>query len=375
MFILMSILGSASTALADFNLKLHGKVGSFKMTSPTDGIPRTILYYFPWSIGNVARGNFPQKTLVFLHGGGSTTATDEGATKVARKYISDFTAYAEDEQIILLFPTTSFGWNAHTSHFMKYFLDYAKSVLAIDDQKIVLAGHSMGGMGITREAPWMTDLFLGIFGMSAGTQAHMLSDDALLPYLNGTPYVQMNGNVDHFTEFKPRMLAMQTALRKVEAKYGHRSKFRLIFQPGGHAYDQDQMFEELDDLYRNAKKNNYPKFFEINFGVIHYLGDLAHYSANPKIDSIVDEHFWVKLPKLSQLDPGPGKSVGMFLMGEVKGQTITFQSKQNTLFPRELELNLSSSLVRMDQVVRVLYDSKLVFEGLPPSTGPLKIKL
>ena len=343
---------------------VQGSVGMFKYTSPNDKTPRTIVYYLPKSIANPHDLNSKQKTLVFLHGGGASTMSDQGATDVAKMYIQDFINYSEEKKVLLIFPTSSFGWNNPTSHFLRNFLKFSKAKIAINEDQLVLSGHSMGGMGITREYPKITDLFSGVLALSAGTQAHMLDEELIVPYLNGTPYTHINGDDDHFQEFKPRMLAFQAKLEAVEKKYNLKSKFKLIFRPGGHNYDLPQTLGELENLFQQPL-NRFPKFFQARYEVFHFTAS-GH---DPEVNAIVDSAFWVKLNGFDTKPSTEVESKGVYLMVKVEGQKVILTPKDDELNATSVSLTLSKELLDLKKTVEVSYDGKEIFKGmLPPST-------
>ena len=69
---------------------LAAQVQRYDFTSPSDQTHRTILYYIPDSVASL---NAQVPAMVFLHGGGASTATDQTATDVAlNDYMPLFTA-------------------------------------------------------------------------------------------------------------------------------------------------------------------------------------------------------------------------------------------------------------------------------------------
>ncbi len=339
------------------DFKVQGQVASFHYTAPSDGVPRTIVYYLPRSIQNPWNLSEKHSTMFFMHGGGASTQTDVNATRVALQYIQDFLQYAEDRRVILILPTTSVGWSYHTSYLFRSLIPYVEKQIAVDPNHLVLAGHSMGGMGITREYPWMTDLFSGVLGLAAGINPVLYNENYTLAYLNGTPYTHINGEKDAFTTFKPWMVGFQDYLKTVEAKYHRQSNFKLLFHPGGHNYDMKLTTAELDHLFA-AKRIYYPKYMEIQMGLVHY----AATAQLPGLDGARDHAYWVK--ELGAPDPGPQAATNLFMNVQANQNVITMFTRDNTLKPTGYELTLAPELVDFTKPVKVLLNSFEVFNGM-----------
>jgi poly(3-hydroxybutyrate) depolymerase len=338
----------------------YGHTTAFTFESGADGIVRTNLVYMPRSLKH---STDKAKALIFLHGGGTeNTADDAGAIKTAKNYIVDFTKYAEDNQIILIFPTSAFGWYRQTAYFLREFIPYLENHLPIDDRYLVLAGHSMGGMGITREYPYTTDLFSGVLGMAAGIQADMLNENALLPYFNGTPYIQLNGTDDvKFPDFLARMQKLRDEIVRLSKKLGIPSFFRFESYEGTHQYQLPRVYQSLDELFSRPKNYN-PKYFTIRLGQMHTPsaeGDTGILPV-PQIDGDTNERYWVKIEQY------PILKVSGFIQihVSVKDQVVTITTDDNTLNPKGIVLSLNSNLVNVTQPVQVLINGKKAFDGL-----------
>lgn len=388
-FALLSLLvtplqAKAVTPTGDaFDLGLRGEIATRSYVAPSDGAHRTIVYYFPKSIHRIAAGAKPRKTLFFLHGGGYDTADDASATAQGVSRIESFIPYAEKNRVILIFPTSAYGWNAHTSYFLRDFVRHCEETLAVDSEHRVLGGQSMGGMGISREYPWLTDLFSGFLGMSSGTQPSMLKENLLLPYLNGTPYIQMNPKDDeNFADFDDNMRKFKEELELVEDKFGRTAHFELIFRDGGHNFAPHiaQVEAQLDRLF-TVPRNRHPKFFLSRFDRVNRVATTAQLAKVvkddagvkttitktgivPKTEAFVNEAFWVqvKFPKLENAPAAPS-SERLLLLVEVEGQEIRLIRREDTLKPSLALLKLNRRLVRMDQPVTVKVDGVTVFQG------------
>ncbi|MBL7716458.1 MAG: hypothetical protein JNL01_13415 [Bdellovibrionales bacterium] len=378
-----------------FATDLHGQVLTRFYKAPSDDADRTVVYYFPKSVRNVRAGAKPRKTLFFLHGGGFDTADDASATAQGISRIESFIPYAEENKVILIFPTSAYGWNAHTSYFLRHLVRDCQAQLAIDDDHMVLAGQSMGGMGISREYPWLTDLFSGFLGMSSGTQPSMVKENLLLPYLNGTPYIQMNPKDDeHFADFDDLMRKFKTELEAVETKYGRTATFELVFREGGHNFapHMEKVETQLDRLFQ-VPKNRFPKFFLSRLDRVNRVATTAQLSKTetdaagvkttvtktaivPKVEAQVDETFWIQVKNFkNETPPAPPSSERLLLLVEVQGQEIRLTRREDTLKPAVALLDLNSRLIRMNQPVTVTVDGKVVFHGKVSRRTKLSVPL
>lgn len=360
-----SQISAQMLALPRGDFSLHGKVGSFRFDSAVTSSQRTIVYYVPNSIANPAQpvdGKL-HKVLYFMHGGGGSTSSDASATRVTQQYIQDFIQYAEANQVVLVFPTTSFGWNYHTRFFLRELLPYVQSQIAVDPDRSVLAGHSMGGMGITREYPFLTDLFSGFLALSAGTQPFMHDELYVTPYLNGTPYTHINGDRDHFDAFKPRMLAIQKRVQEIESKFGAKSRFKLLFHPGGHNMDPALSFKELSLLFQE-KRVTQPKVFHSFFWNGHVP---VQSNGQPRLDATKDQAYYLKLIGIQAA--APEKSYDMRITVEIQGQEIRIQETQNSgLVAQAMEVALTPELIDFDQSIVIRMNGRTVYEGPAQAT-------
>ena len=359
---------SAQILNAATSLKVQGQVSVFRITTPSESYTRNVVYYLPKSIANPWDVTHPQKTLFFLHGGGASTATDPKALQVAKMYINDFLQFAEREKVILVFPTTPFGWGAPTGFFLRYLISQLDGKLAIDQTHMVLAGHSMGAMGITREYPWLTDSFSGFLALSGGTAEAMREEELMRPYLNGTPYVHINGERDHFTTWKKLMRDFEMRLRELEEKFGRASGFKLIFHPGDHQYDPRLTGTELKKLLQ-FNRNYFPKYFYSNLSVGHFSAKPPY----PRTDGVRDEIFWLKAKDYD--DPGTEKWIHTFIETEVKGQEIVIKTFRDSLHAKTLEFKLTAELLNLSEEVTISYNGAMVFKGKAPAADSKGISL
>lgn len=245
-----------------------GEVTLFNVLGGSEEVARQNFYYFPKSVEKTQ--SFQRyKTLVFLHGGGESTATQPSASKVALRYLKDYVEFAEANQVLLIFPTTPYGWNLQTRYYLRDLLAHIKTHYPVAPDKIVLTGHSMGGMGITREFAFIHQWFRGVLGQAAGARESSTHPYLLQSYFY-TPYIHLNGINDHFTDFEPWMKALERKLHLMEIEQGRSSAFELIFHKGNHQPNRElnekllnQLFDQelptfQPELYGILEARNYP---------------------------------------------------------------------------------------------------------------------
>lgn len=196
-----------------------------------------LTYFLPRSLPRTGSG---ARCLVFLHGGGDETNTYETAQAVAENYLMDFVPLAEAFRTILVFPSSSIGWSTHAPLLLRDLLEDMRRELPCDQDRIYLGGHSMGGMGIVREATYMTDLFAGIYSAASGPRDENISETLLLPYFN-TSFYQFNGMRDEFTTFLPAVLKVDALMKRLSGKYEMPNPYHLLVTPADHSQTHDVM--------------------------------------------------------------------------------------------------------------------------------------
>jgi len=215
----------------------------------------------------------------------------------------------------------------------------------------------MGGMGITREYPSITDLFSGVLGMAGGTQDGMYDEDLVVPYLNGTPYIALNGNHDtNYPMFQPRMIAFQKRVQEIETEYGIKSNFSLVSFDGGHDYTDNVLYAQLDSLFAK-QANYYPAFFEANLNITH----IAPVGVAPMVNATIDRAFWVQVSALPNV--APDQSVAMNLIASVFRQKVYLNTNHDTLHPGSVTLTLSPKLLNLYRRVKVYYNGYRIYRG------------
>jgi hypothetical protein len=258
----------------------------------TTGFYYDVAYYIPSTLNL----NQPQKVLVFLHGGGSSTVTREGAIIAVNKYTKDMMSLADELGLVVVFPSSSgLNWGDHMRPMLKELNREIRKNLNVDSNRIALAGHSMGGMGITRSAHWLAGEYNFIMPLAAGMDESIQTENNLWTNFN-TRYYHINGEKDHFEVFLTRALNEQKAIKAMEEKYGKKSGYSLEIHPGNHQYNLDlviqrmkTLFEIPRDMYQNELFGSFYYVDEISQDNQDPNGGPRFYNRKPTSD-----YFWLK---------------------------------------------------------------------------------
>lgn len=336
------------------NFILQGTVGSFDMIAKY-GTRHAVLYYIPNSI-DLSSSTELFRSLVFLHGGGESTATYKTAKEVAKSYLGDYLKYAERSKTILVFPSSSIGWNAPTRFFLRELLLKMRTDLPIDSNQIVVSGHSMGGMGLTREGNYLADLFSGIEPLSAGTVDGYAKEDWLKAYFN-VQYTHINGKLDHFKQFDPDMKKVENKIRKLTLELGLPSKFKYMQHAGNHNPNMAMTFRELDALFESKRnlyqKNIFGSFYFINKKFENFGYDLSNLE--------ISRYFWIEALDCAN-KPVNTANFSTF-DAEISGNEVSIKTTEDISGLKKLRVNLSRKMVDFNKPVKIIWDGKTVYSG------------
>jgi hypothetical protein len=216
-----------------------------------------IFYYIPETLKTASK----VKSLIFLHGGGQSTMDRPGAIATVQMYLPAMIRLANELGFVLIMPSSNgLNWGAHTRGLLRDLATLMRTELDIDSNLIGVSGHSMGGMGITRNYQHGADEFAFFMPMSSGldtTSTWQWNDEFLYKVFN-VPYVQIQGLTDHFTIFVDRNRQHQERIQQLETKYATKSKFNVLFYDGGHNPDYALTKSTLESLFKNPR-NLYQK--------------------------------------------------------------------------------------------------------------------
>jgi hypothetical protein len=342
-----AIVGEESSKL----FSTIGEIAGFEYHAQSYKHKHHIYYYIPGSFKADGKGT----TMVLLHGGGASTSTYASANKVGLDYLKDMRRLADKLGMPVIAPTSSIGWNYPTTPLMNEIVSMIRAGLNIDPDRIFLFGHSMGGMGITREAGLMTDLFSGFMPTAAGMQDNYQIQGHLKTYFN-TRFVHINGETDHFTIFKYRALQVENKMKGLEEELQMKSGFQLLFHPGGHNYDLQLVEQKIREEIMTAPRDLYQRRIFPQFGRLQVAG--SNNPIAPDINFSYSSYLWLQA-ELKQLDKV------YLLSGEASCENNQYSIQlEHDGALQGLRVLVSSKMVDLSKPVSILLNGRKVFEEL-----------
>lgn len=255
-----------------------------------------VLYYIPDSL----RDQENVKTLIFMHGGGSSTVTREGSLKTARNYMApDMVRLANELQMVVVVPSASgLNWGGHTVGMIRDLNHLMRKELMVNHNNMGLAGHSMGGMGIGRSFPWLADEFAYFMPMASGINPSHQHEEHLNKVFN-VPYVHLQGLNDHFKDFVTHGQEQTKRTLVLEEQYNTKSMLEIIYYNGAHNYDYTLMKTTMERLQSNPR-NIYQRTL---YGSLLYNNN--YYTENNITfhQGSNDRYFWVEMTEASGPKP------------------------------------------------------------------------
>ncbi len=309
-----------------------------------------VFYYIPSKIKDTKNA----KSLIFLHGGGASTTTRDGAINTVYSYAPDLIRLAGEMGFVLIMPSSNgLQWSGHTRGMLRDIAQMMRAELDIDSNAIGVSGHSMGGMGITRSYHLGADEFSFYMPMSSGidtSKSWQWNDEFLYKVFN-VPYVQLQGTNDHFALFVQRNKEHLERIKQLEVAYGEKSKFDVIFYNGTHQYDRNLMAKTLDNLFKTPRdlyqKNLYGTLYTANFMRVE-----ENISYNQDSES---RYFWVELT-----DSDLSKDEETNFTAKIVGQEIIVTMPKLPERSKNLRIYLSQRMQDLTQEVRILLNGEVV---------------
>lgn len=307
-----------------------------------------VLYYIPDSIKDLEN----VKTLIFMHGGGSSTVTREGSLKVATSYMNpDMVRIANDLQMVVVVPSASgLNWGGHTIGMIRDLNHLMRKELSVDHNNMGLAGHSMGGMGIGRSFSGLADEFSYFLPMAAGIDPLIQNEEHLNKAFN-VPYVHLQGLKDHFKDFVTRCQEQEKRTLVLEEKYKTKSLLEVIYYDGSHNYDLNLVKTTIQKL-QSKPRNIYQTtlygtlFYNDNFYTENNI--TFHQGSN-------DRYFWVEI-----LEASGTKAERLDFRATVLNNVIKLDYQQTPANIEKLRINLSNKMFSAHKQVELIVNGKLV---------------
>lgn len=343
-------------AMADGHFKTVGKLDSFSWAPPTytTGFEYDIFYYIPQSI--VFQPKSITKSILFMHGGGQSTMTREGAAWAVGLYTKDFIKIAEEQNLIVVFPSSSgLNWGGHTRVFLRELAKLMREELSIDPDGIGLIGHSMGGMGITRNAFFLGDQFAFAMPIAAGMDPVVMSDENLLPLFNFS-YHHVQGLHDHFEVFVERAKLHAEKMKALETKLGKPSLFKLSLMDWTHNYDTDELSSIIAEQFQKSRRNLFQRDL---YGSFIYANQIItdnniqfNYTSNP-------DYFWLQAKEFTPTEKTSRSNFEAHITGNQVW--VDFNGKHNV---KILRVSLSKSMVTFLKPISIMVNGIRKFHGM-----------
>ena len=333
---------------------LFGKYGSVThvmfrpVGSPLD-FKYDVLYYIPESL----KGKKNLKTLIFLHGGGSSTQTRSGSLNVARSYMNNLKDVADSLGVVLVAPSgSSINWGGHIHSYLRSLTRRLRVELPIDPNKIALSGHSMGGMGITRNAHWFADDYAFFMPTAAGMAERHQTERHLRTYFN-LKYYHLQGRYDHFQSFITLCNKQKAKLEELEEQYGRLSGFTLDFYNGGHNYPKQYYESLLKSQFDLLTRDLFQKeLFGMFYGV-----DKTHPDGHTGIEFYIgprSSYYW-----LEAIEYEEEKKVSEFT-AKITDNLITIDIQEGV---KALRVYLSKKMIDFSLPLKVIVNDEVLFDG------------
>lgn len=366
--VLLFVLLSTAQAFAQNHFKTVGKLDSFQWSPPTytTGFKYDIFYYIPKSVAQ--NPSKLTKSMMFMHGGGSSTMTREGAIYTVKMYAPDFMKIAEDQNMILVLPSTNgLNWGGHTRVLLRELAKLMRQELTLDPNGIAMIGHSMGGMGITRNAFFLGDQFAFAMPVAAGMDPKYMTNINLLTFFN-FPYHHVQGLHDHFTEFVTRAKLHEQKMQELERRMGITSPFDLTLTNTDHNYDLAELNQLIKTQFVKSKRNLYQKNL---YGSFLYANQIItdnniqyNYTSTP-------QYFWLEAVEFTPLPQATRSQVEAHIVGNQIN--IKLIGQHNV---KKLRVYISSKMVSLSAPVEITLNGVSKFKGMitPSTTVESQIK-
>lgn len=284
-----------------------------------------------------------------------------------------YTKYAEQNDVILVFPKGSeeFNWMTSDDGFFMIpkMVSFIKKALNVDDNKVFVSGHSNGATGSFSYLMKQPTLFAGFYGFNTypkvftgGTFVENIKNRSFINFSTDEDYYYPPNANDDFTQL----------MNSINADY---KEFRYNGFP--HSFPQ---FDESESAYRilfadllKRQRNAFPKeisweFDDERYGNIDWL-------SNIKLDTLAVRKDWhiVRNFNINRwLDYNENDSL---VVREVNRQAFDFPRKsgkivakyENNIFRIEtsciksFSVNISPEMIDMNKRVRIYQNGKLCF--------------
>lgn len=300
-----------------------------------------VFYYIPDSLKETTNA----KTLIFMHGGGSSTMDRAGSVKTVLIYMPDMVRLANETQSIVVMPSANgLNWGGHTIGMIRDLNQLMRKELDVDHNNMGLGGHSMGGMGIGRSYMWLADEFSYFLPTAAGIDPRGQVEENMNKLFN-VPYVHLQGLKDHFQTFVEWCQTLTKNVSALETKYESKSKLEVLYYDGPHNYDFTLLKNTLLRLQLSPRNIYQSKlygslFYNDNFYTENNIK--FHQGSNSR-------YFWVEMIEASGSTPER-----LDFRVEVKNNVIMLDILTMPKVIKKLRLHLSKKMFSKEKQIELI---------------------
>lgn len=306
-----------------------------------------IIYYIPESL----KDSESAKTLIFMHGGGSSTMDRAGSLKTVNIYMKDMVKLADATKTIVVMPSANgLNWGGHTTGLIRSLNHLMRRELKVDHNNMGLGGHSMGGMGIGRSYQYLADEFAYFLPTAAGIDPKNQTEANITKFYN-TPYVHLQGLHDHLKDFVVWCRALEERNMEAEVKFGAKSKLEVIYYNGPHNYDFNLLKNTLIRLQENPRNLYQTKLF----GALYYNDNFYTENNITFHQGSTSRYFWVEM-----LEASGTERERLDFQLEVKNNVIFLNLLSEPKVIKKIRLHLSKKIFSSNKQVEVILNNKLV---------------
>ena len=312
-----------------------------------------IFYYIPESL----RASSQVGALIFNHGGGSSTMDRAGSLRAVGLYMADLKRMADELGIVVVLPSANgLNWGGHTRGLLRDLARMMRKELDIDVNRLGVSGHSMGGMGITRNYLWGADEFAFYLPMAAGMDVNHQTEQHLNKVFN-IPYVHLQGRGDHFDIFITRCEEQLKRTNELQIKYNQLSMLDIIFYEGSHNYDFPLFKKNLDKLLSKFPRDLYQKEL---WGSLHTVQS-KNIENNITYDYDSEaRYFWIEAIETDLSLPER-----IDFHAKIEGQKILLDMETLPRQSKGLKIYLHSSMIDLNQPIDLVLNGQVVVSRRP----------
>ncbi len=267
------------------------RLQTFSLENEPTHSTHLVTYYIPSSVDL----NASPRAVIFLHGGSYQMARGlEYQTAQIHSYQEDLVHIAESTRSIVVLPGTHIGWNPIIVPLLLEIKRLLQTELHVSGDQLILAGHSMGAMGVGRLASFLTDDFSAFLAVSGVIDPYTYERSYHLAALLNTNFqtsiayrtkIQMKAHTSYngepFPEWYDQAPHAAKLVNELENQYQIKANFTSMFMGGDHQPNVPMITESLMRLSRYQRNDHQKKL----------LG-FFKFDADPLLRR--DHYFWMK---------------------------------------------------------------------------------